>query len=98
MLDKSKLLEKPLLPHMGWNNIEIIRSNDIFKNVELEKGFYFLHSFYFDCENESDILCRSNYGLNFPSGVKSGNVYGIQFHPEKSHSNGVAIFENFAKL
>lgn len=97
-LDVSKLNQKPYLPHMGWNEIDIVQQNDIFHNIEMEKGFYFLHSFYFDCDHKEDVLCTTEYGLNFSSGVRHDNVYGMQFHPEKSHGNGVFIFKNFANL
>ena len=97
-LDKKKLERKPYLPHMGWNEIKILKQNHIFDNIDNKKGFYFLHSFYFDCDSENDIICTTNYGLDFPSGVNHNNVYGMQFHPEKSHNNGVSIFENFAKI
>ena len=96
--DKSLLLEKPKLPHMGWNSIEIKRYHNILKDIDPDFGFYFLHSFYFDCENCEDVLAVTNYGKNFASAVNHKNVFGIQFHPEKSHFNGMNLLHNFAKL
>lgn len=95
-IDASILKSKPHLPHMGWNTITPQYNTPIFDNVELDNGFYFLHSFYFDCENQADILATTNYGLEFASAINHENVYGFQFHPEKSHQNGVELFKNFA--
>lgn len=97
-LDISGLKSKPYLPHMGWNTINPVHCNPIFSNIEPENGFYFLHSYYFDCENKSDILATTSYGIEFPSAINHENVYGFQFHPEKSHQNGVELFKNFANL
>ena len=83
------------LPHMGWNNIKI--KNDIskiFKKDE-KKDFYFVHSYYFDCNNEKNIVGVTNYGLNFTSIVVKENIYGVQFHPEKSSKQGLEILERF---
>lgn len=96
--DSSKILEKPHLPHMGWNSIEPTKNHKIFENIEFENGFYFLHTYYFSCHTEEDILARTNYSGNFASAVNHHNVFGMQFHPEKSHHNGVQLFKNFANL
>lgn len=96
--DKNLLITKPKLPHLGWNSIEIKRESPMLNTIDPEFGFYFLHSYYFDCSNESDILTTTDYGHSFASAVNHGNVYGIQFHPEKSHHNGVSLLHNFAKL
>lgn len=88
---------KPL-PHMGWNNLSISSDDLIFKDLEADPRFYFLHSYYFECINDGDILATSDYGEEFACIVKSGNVYGIQCHPEKSHYNGVQLLNNFGRL
>ena len=97
-LDETKLPQKPYLPHMGWNSISPVRTSSLFDNINHENGFYFLHSYYFKCKNDEDILATSFYGENFASAVNHENVYGFQFHPEKSHQNGVELFRNFANL
>lgn len=97
-IDERQLAHKPKLPHMGWNSIIVQRELPILDGIDRERGFYFLHSYYFDCAEERNILTTSSYGGEFPSAVFSGNIYGFQFHPEKSHLNGVTIFKNFAEL
>jgi len=97
-IDISRLNQKPHLPHMGWNVAEPERSNSLFEGIDLEKGFYFLHAYYFDCANPTNSLARSDYGNRFTSAVNRDNIYGVQFHPEKSHSNGIQILKNFAGL
>lgn len=97
-LDESLLVNKPSLPHMGWNNVSIKRESSLFEKIDTEIGFYFLHSFYFECDNHSDVLATTEYGQSFASAINHENVYGIQFHPEKSHNNGVSLLKNFANL
>ncbi len=88
----------PKLPHMGWNSIDINKESVLFENIDIEVGFYFLHSYYFECENITDILATTQYGETFASAVCHENVYGIQFHPEKSHHNGISLLKNFSRL
>lgn len=97
-IDETLLKQKPKLPHLGWNSIQIARENTLLDGVDEEFGFYFLHTYYFECENDSDILATTNYGKSFASAINHENVYGIQFHPEKSHNNGVTLLKNFATL
>ena len=89
---------KTQLPHMGWNTIHIKKSNELLKNLSENSRFYFLHSFYFECNNNEDVIAETEYGLIFSSAINSSNIYGIQFHPEKSHDNGITLLHNFAKL
>jgi glutamine amidotransferase len=97
-IDSSMLKQKPKLPHLGWNSIEIIKANKLLQNIDPVFGFYFLHSFYFECDDLNDVLATTFYGSTFASAVQRENVFGIQFHPEKSHLNGENLLHNFAKL
>lgn len=86
------------IPHMGWNYVKPIISNGIFAGLDSFTRFYFLHSYYFIPLNESLVISNTNYCGTFASSVQSGNAYGVQFHPEKSHQDGVRLLENFSKL
>jgi len=86
------------IPHMGWNSIINHDNHPLFKNVDQEKGFYFLHSYYFECNDKSYIVGSSKHGLDFTAAVSHRNIYGVQFHPEKSHINGINLFKNFANI
>lgn len=97
-IDESILSSKPKLPHLGWNNIKVTRENPLFNDIDHGIGFYFLHTYYFDCTNSNDILSTTMYGAEFASAVHNDNVYGCQFHPEKSHHNGVKLLHNFSRL
>ncbi len=97
-LDEDLISDKPKLPHMGWNSIKPINNSKLFKNIDTENGFYFLHSYYFDCYNQENIIAKTSYGLDFACAINRDNIYGCQFHPEKSHKNGIEVFRNFAQL
>ena len=88
------------IPHMGWNSINKINDHKILENVKLNADFYFVHSYYFETFNSSNIITTTKYGIEYPSIISNnnGNVIGIQFHPEKSQKQGVKIFENFLNL
>lgn len=86
------------LPHMGWNDISDHKNDLIWKNIDLMEGFYFLHSYHFSAYNSDDILATSNYGSEFVCAIKNNNIYGFQFHPEKSLSNGIKLLGNFASF
>lgn len=96
-IDVSRIISGPRLPHMGWNSVTLTQSSQLFDRVDLERGFYFLHSYYFDAAESEDVTATVEYGSNLPCAVAHGNVFGMQFHPEKSHSNGVTVFRNFAE-
>lgn len=96
--DASLLAHKTHLPHMGWNDVVPKRSGTLFKGLESDARFYFLHSYYFHCHHEKDMAASTAYGCSFSSAVQHNNVYGVQFHPEKSHHYGVQLLKNFAEL
>jgi glutamine amidotransferase len=80
------------LPHMGWNIVTPTRQN---KLIEAPLDYYFVHSYYFQCEDNQNILAETQYGISFSSIVVKENIYGVQFHPEKSSSQGLRLIENF---
>ncbi|WP_287497389.1 imidazole glycerol phosphate synthase subunit HisH [Pandoraea sp. CB10b_02] len=86
------------MPHMGWNDVEPSTDSPLFKGLERDARFYFLHSFYFECERAEDVSATADYGFRFGCAVRHENVYGVQFHPEKSHHWGAALLKNFAEI
>ncbi|MBE9571524.1 MAG: imidazole glycerol phosphate synthase subunit HisH [Proteobacteria bacterium] len=86
------------LPHMGWNDVRPVRNTRLFKGLETDARFYFLHSYYFECEQQKNVAAVADYGTDFSCAVHSKNVCGVQFHPEKSHQWGVQLLKNFAEL
>ncbi|MCO6501341.1 MAG: imidazole glycerol phosphate synthase subunit HisH, partial [Vicingus serpentipes] len=86
------------IPHTGWNQIEIAKSSDLLKNIDNLAEFYFVHSYHFNCKKQEDVLCLTAYETQFVSAVERNNIYGTQFHPEKSHGAGVQLLKNFIEL
>jgi glutamine amidotransferase len=86
------------LPHMGWNDVAPTRTDPLFNELDLSTGFYFLHSYYMHCDHAPDVLAETTYGATFACAVQSGRIYGVQFHPEKSHETGIGVLRNFARL
>jgi glutamine amidotransferase len=97
-IDETLIHSKPKLPHMGWNSIAPQRPTPMFRELDLDRGFYFLHSYFFDAAHQGDVLATVSYGRELPCAVARDNVFGMQFHPEKSHANGMNIFRNFAEI
>lgn len=85
------------LPHMGWNDVSPKRSEVLFKDMKSPQ-FYFLHSYYFEPSKPDQVLSTTDYNGRFTSAVQSGHIFGVQFHPEKSHQWGVQLLRNFAEL
>lgn len=97
--DRRKLQDNMPLPHMGWNNIEIVKQNKLVDSFgKKSKKIYFLHSYSFECDYQEDVLAVTEYGESFSSIINYKNIYGIQGHPEKSHQNGIELLRNFGEL
>lgn len=86
------------LPHMGWNDVVPLASSGLFTGLDHDVRFYFLHSYYFDCESSGTALAETDYGLRFACAVHLRNIYGVQFHPEKSHQYGNRLLQNFSEV
>ena len=86
------------VPHMGWNDVRAVTPHPLFDQLDAESRFYFLHSFFFENHRAEDTLAVSHYGGEFSCAVRRGNVFGVQFHPEKSHHFGTRLLKNFAAL
>lgn len=95
--DESGFRQPTHLPHMGWNDVCPSGLKCLFKGISAPR-FYFLHSYYFAPANPDTVLARTDYNGPFASAVRSGNVFGTQFHPEKSHQWGIQLLKNFAEL
>jgi imidazole glycerol-phosphate synthase subunit HisH len=96
--DRSKQDSALKVPHMNWDEINIKKDSTIFSNLNEKSRFYFVHSFHMKANNPDNILCTSNFGYEFVSGVNKNNIWGVQFHPEKSHKFGMQLLENFYKI
>lgn len=95
----TNLLEKPMVPQIGWNEVLIKDpKSGLLNNLDIKPHFYFLHSYYFECNDPMNIIAVTDYGIEFCSAVNQGNIFGTQFHPEKSHHNGVQLLKNFALI
>lgn len=97
-IDTATLKHTTRLPHMGWNDIRPENANPLFQNLETGARFYFLHSYYFDCINKENSIASAEYGSSFSCAVNHKNIYGVQFHPEKSHRFGIQLLKNFSKV
>jgi imidazole glycerol-phosphate synthase subunit HisH len=87
------------MPHMGWNNLQVVEGAELFaKGFDDSPEFYFLHSYYFDPLDKTDIAARAHYGTDFAAVVSREHIYGVQCHPEKSHHWGAQLLKNFAEL
>ena len=86
------------IPHMGWNLVKLPENMDLFAGLGNEKHFYFAHSFYADVADSQAKIAYTDYGFDLPASVQKGNIYGTQFHPEKSSKSGLKVLKNFAQI
>ncbi|MFZ2656384.1 MAG: imidazole glycerol phosphate synthase subunit HisH [Victivallales bacterium] len=86
------------IPHVGWNSIKLRRPSTLFAGMPDDKRYYFTHSYHLVCNNDEDILAESEYGYPFVAAIQLENIYGTQFHPEKSHKDGMRVLLNFCRL
>jgi glutamine amidotransferase len=83
------------IPHIGWNTIDIRRNSALLKGIPPNSTFYFVHSYHVCCNGTNSVVATTNYGYVFTSVIQKENIFGTQFHPEKSHKNGVRLLKNF---
>ena len=86
------------LPHIGWNQIKIVKESKLFKNIENKSHMYFVHSYEFVPDDKNTISAITNYSSNVVCSVEKENIFGTQFHPEKSDKTGLKIIDNFLKI
>jgi glutamine amidotransferase len=86
------------VPHMGWNRALPISDDPVTRDLGDESRFYFVHSYYVSADRPEDRMLRTGYGIEFDAGIRSGNIWGVQFHPEKSHRFGKQLLKNFAEV
>lgn len=95
---KNRIDDKLKIPHMGWNVAKIKQETQLTFGYSGELRYYFVHSYFVKVTNESNSMMTTNYGVEFDSAIVKDNIFGAQFHPEKSHKFGMKLFDNFAKL
>jgi imidazole glycerol-phosphate synthase subunit HisH len=89
-----KVPNELIVPHMGWNNINVKNHHYLFKGIEQDPNFYFVHSYHVKCE-QNYVIASCNYGYEFTAAIQKDNIVAFQFHPEKSHKNGLLLLKNY---
>ncbi len=93
------LVDAPMLPHVGWNNLELISKDcPLLSGIDPTMDFYFVHSYVVDLLDKDFIKAKSSYGSSFPAVIQKNNIFGVQFHPEKSHDPGNLVLRNFLSI
>ena len=91
--------EQLKIPHVGWNTLDLLNENPIFNNFnKAQSRYYFVHSYFVNCKNSENVLSKTNYGFTFDSAIFKENIYGFQFHPEKSLKHGANLIKNFCEM
>jgi len=85
------------VPHMGWNSLKNIEKSILFKGIAEDHRFYFVHSYHVKCNDQTIIAAETDYAGDFTSAIEKNNIFGVQFHPEKSHKHGMVVLKNFAE-
>ena len=85
-------------PHMGWNNVQIKKDSNLMKGITDQDEFYFVHSYHYIANNQNDVLNETEYDYRFCSAVEKDNIFGVQYHPEKSHDSGERLLKNFLAI
>lgn len=86
------------IPHMGWNRVEPARPDPLLQSLPPDPRFYFVHSYYVRCDDSATVLLWATHGVRFAAGIRHDNIWGMQFHPEKSHMFGLALIRQFVAL
>ncbi|MDA9256945.1 imidazole glycerol phosphate synthase subunit HisH [Pseudomonadales bacterium] len=86
------------VPHMGWNSVTVQQNSTLTESLTANSKFYFVHSYYAVPDNSENIIIQANYGHDFTCGIRKENIYGLQFHPEKSHKHGMDIMKSFSSI
>jgi glutamine amidotransferase len=95
---KKEKLGDLKIPHMGWTSVQVAKKTALTEGLGDQPRFYFVHSYYVQPDDKTDEMLTAHYGYEFTAAVNRDNIYGAQFHPEKSHKYGMKILENFARL
>lgn len=98
LFQRHELPENAPLPHMGWNHVLPFNNHPLFRDTEPNARYYFLHSYYYEPDSDEHSIAKAKYGFEYTCSINKDNIYGVQFHPEKSHQNGVQILKNFATI
>lgn len=96
--DATRTTERLAIPHMGWSDVTTVQPHELLETDESQPRFYFAHSYHIQCNDPSLTIATARYGYDFTAAVASGNVMGVQFHPEKSHVFGMRLLRNFCQL
>ncbi len=86
------------VPHVGWNSVHPQRKHSLIYGIDESSKFYFVHSYYVVCNEKEDSLCKTSFGIPFDTIIARDNIFGCQFHPEKSHKFGMQLFKNFNNI
>jgi glutamine amidotransferase len=95
---KFQIIDTLKVPHMGWNDVHYKKDSKLTEDFSADPRYYFVHSYHVQCNQEADVLGTTNYGYEFVAAFEHENIYGVQFHPEKSHKYGMELLRNFNKI